>query len=77
LPCSKCDTTQTQSSLAKAGHGDVAAAPYFTHALVEFVMQSIPLPLLSKAIDYNLDMHVDIRKRALAKQKRTAAAAKK
>eukprot|EP00019_Armaparvus_languidus_P003752 CAMPEP_0168590514 /NCGR_PEP_ID=MMETSP0420-20121227/6613_1 /TAXON_ID=498008 /ORGANISM="Pessonella sp." /LENGTH=282 /DNA_ID=CAMNT_0008626187 /DNA_START=132 /DNA_END=980 /DNA_ORIENTATION=- len=61
-----------KSSLAKVGHGDLPSAPFFAHGILEFILQSIPLPLLSKVVDKNLDMHVDIRKRALAKKARNA-----
>ena len=45
-----------RSSLAKVGHGDLPLAPYVTHALMAFVIDSIPSVFAGTVVRKNLDM---------------------
>jgi 17beta-estradiol 17-dehydrogenase / very-long-chain 3-oxoacyl-CoA reductase len=56
-----------KASLSKAGRFDAPFAPFFVHGLMELVMRSLPLALTQFVVAKNLDMHVDIRRRALKK----------
>ena len=59
--------TPRLSSIKQVGFGDVASAPFFTHAALEAIIQLLPATLQSCLVDKNLAMHADIRRRALAK----------
>merc|ERR1712146_454864 len=60
-------------SLAKCGYNDRPFAPFFAHGAMQFVVESVPLALLSWLVAKNHSMHAGIRKAAIRKQQRLAA----
>lgn len=72
-----------RSVLAKIGRrgGSIGYAhsgsPYWSHALVAAVILGVFGPMSSRLLEFNRKMHVDIRRRALAKAEREAQKSKK
>jgi len=61
------------SSLAMVGHGGTTIIPFFPHFVQDFLMTCVPEEVSAFITNY---LHKDIRKRALKKKEREAAAAK-
>ncbi|KAI8622486.1 3-ketoacyl-CoA reductase [Chytriomyces sp. MP71] len=71
-------TTPTAKQFVKAALKNVGksidSTPYPSHAIINWILSFVPESFL---VDYSNQMHIDIRKRALKKKEREAAAAKK
>lgn len=66
-----------RATLSKVGSGSYQTAsntytPWWTHALMLWVIETVPGIFGSVTIKVNKDMHVDIRRRALRKKEREA-----